>query len=142
MLKIAKQLTLFYAAGSLGALSNSLAIWLFGLLGITKALGVTIAPELTPIWLYPRIVWGGLWGVLFLIPNLPQNPITKGLLLSLGPTIIQLFVVFPLKAQKGIMGLDLGSLTPVFVIIFNGIWGITAAYWISYVKGLKNNINV
>ncbi len=114
MLKIAKQLTLFYTAGSLGALANSLAVWLFGLLGITKALGVTIAPELTPTWLYPRIVWGGLWGILFLIPNLPHHPITKGLLLSLGPIIIQLFVVFPLKAQKGIMGERFRILDPTF----------------------------
>ena len=122
MEKIAKKITLFYAAGSLGALANSLAVWLFGLIGITTTLGVSIAPELTPTWLYPRIVWGGIWGVLFLIPNLPHNPLIKGLLLSLGPTIVQLLIVFPVKAQKGMMGLDLGLLTPLFVIIFNGIF--------------------
>lgn len=137
MKSIAQKLTLFFAAGCLGGLLNSLAVWLFGLLGITIALGVSIAPQLTPAWLYPRIVWGGLWGFLFFIPVLTYKPLLKGLLLSLGPTLVQLFVVFPLKAQKGTMGLDLGTLTPVFVILFNAVWGIVAAYWIDYVSGRR-----
>jgi hypothetical protein len=77
MKNLAKQLTLFFSAGCLGALANSLALWLFGALGITAAVGARISPTLTPEWLYPRIVWGGLWGFLFLIPNLPTRPLTK-----------------------------------------------------------------
>ena len=134
MKKIAKKLTLFFSAGCLGGLTNSLAVWLFGLLGITKIFGVSIAPPLTPEWLYPRIVWGGLWGVLFLIPVLKNRLLMKGLLLSLGPTLVQLLIVFPVKAKKGILGLDLGLLTPLFVILFNAVWGVTAAYWIKYIK--------
>ena len=64
---------LAFSAGALGGLANSLAVWLFGALGITLALGVGIAPGLTPAWLYPRIVWGGLWGFLFLLPR-PAGP--------------------------------------------------------------------
>lgn len=134
MKKIAKKLTLFFSAGCLGGLTNSLAVWLFGLLSITKIFGVSIAPTLTPEWLYPRIVWGGLWGVVFLIPFLKNRLLIKGLLLSLGPTLIQLLVVFPVKAKKGILGLDLGLLTPLFVVLFNAVWGVTAAYWIKYLK--------
>jgi len=40
---------------------------------------------------------------------------------------MQLFIVFPLQAQKGIAGLELGLLTPLLVIFFNGIWGICTA---------------
>lgn len=134
MKSILQKLTLFFAAGCLGGLVNSLAVWLFGLLGITTSLGVSIAPQFTPAWLYPRIVWGGLWGFLFFLPGLTYNPFLKGLLLSIGPTLVQLFVVFPLKAQKGMMGLDLGALTPIFVILFNAIWGVVAAYWIDFVS--------
>lgn len=134
MKSITRKLTRFFAAGCLGGLINSLAVWLFGLLGITTALDVSIAPEFTPSWLYPRIVWGGLWGFLFFLPGLTYKPFLKGLLLSIGPTLVQLFIVFPLQAQKGMMGLELGNLTPVFVIIFNAIWGIVAAYWIDYVS--------
>ncbi|EAW39282.1 hypothetical protein [Lyngbya sp. PCC 8106] len=141
MKSITQKLTLFFAAGCLGGLVNSLAVWLFGLLGITTSLGVSIAPQFTPTWLYPRIVWGGLWGLLFFLTGLTYNPFLKGLLLSIGPTLVQLFVVFPFKAQKGMMGLDLGALTPIFVILFNAIWGVVAAYWIDYISERRRSAN-
>ncbi len=125
-----KKLLIIFAAGCVGGLANSLTVWWFGDLGITKALGVAIAPLLSPSWLYPRLVWGGLWGLLFILPFLPSKPISKGLLLSLFPTAVQLFVVFPLVAHKGVAGLDLGLYTPVFVVFFNAIWGIVTAFTI------------
>jgi hypothetical protein len=125
-----KQMSLGFSAGCLGAFANSLAVWLFGKVGITTALGVAIAPALTPGFLYPRVVWGGIWGLLFLIPLAVNRATLRGLIWSIGPTLVQLFIVFPLKAKKGLMGLDIGLLTPVFVIIFNGIWGVTAAHWL------------
>ena len=54
----------------------------------------------------------------------------RGLVYSIGPTLVQLFVVFPMKANKGMLGLDLGMLTPVLVVIFNAIWGWSAAIWL------------
>jgi hypothetical protein len=48
-------------------------------------------------------------------------------LFSLGPTLVQLFIVFPFKGDKGLMGIDLGTLTPLFVIFFNVVWGIKTA---------------
>ena len=133
MSSFAKKITLVFAAGCLGALLNSLAVWLCGELGITSGFGVKIAPTLSPQWLYPRIVWGGIWGFLFLLPLMRTRILSRGLILSLGPTLVQLFVVFPLKAHKGVMGLDLGSLAPVFVFIFNAIWGVTTAIWLRWV---------
>jgi len=133
MKKLAKRLTVIFAAGCLGSLANSLAVWLFGAYGITKTLGVRIAPDLSPIWLYPRLVWGGIWGLLFLLPVFRSSVLKRGLLLSLGPTIIQLFVVFPYKADQGMMGMGLGALTPLLVFVFNAIWGITVAIWLRFV---------
>ncbi len=127
-----KKLLVFFAAGCLGALANSLAVWLFGKYGITTGLGVSIAPSLSPAWLYPRVVWGGIWGLLFILPMLQTKPIVKGTILSLFPTIIQLFVVFPYKADKGIAGLELGLYTPLFVVFFNWVWGIVAALTIRF----------
>ena len=124
------KLLVVFAAGCLGALANSLAVWLFGDLGITSFLGVKIAPSLTPGWLYPRIVWGGIWGFLFLLPLMQKSLLLRGLIFSLGPTLVQLFVVFPMQANKGVMGLDLGTLTPLAVIVFNAIWGWSAAIWL------------
>jgi len=123
-----QRLGFVFSAGAAGGLANSIAVWLFGAVGITKAVGVALAPQLTAAWLYPRVVWGGLWGVLFLIPYLRSPLLLRGLVFSLGPTIIQLFVVFPYKANKGFLGLDLGLLAPLFVIIYNAVWGLTAVY--------------
>ena len=122
-----KKIMLFFAAGCLGALANSLTVWFFGTTGITGAMGVSISPALTPNWLYPRIVWGGLWGLLFLLPLHKTNIFSKGAILSLGPTVIQLFIIFPLKAHKGLAGLELGLLTPLLVLFFNWVWGVSAA---------------
>ncbi|UCG39575.1 MAG: hypothetical protein JSV00_04965 [bacterium] len=128
-----RRLSVLFAAGAVGGLVNSLSLWILGKLGVTTSLGVKLAPALTPPWLYPRLVWGGIWGALFLIPLFRRSPFKRGLLYSLGPTAVQLFVVFPYKAQKGTFGLDLGALTPLFVIVLNAIWGIAAAYWLGII---------
>jgi hypothetical protein len=128
-----RRLTLAFAAGCMGGLVNSLALWLFGRAGIPAELGVKLAPALTPQWLYPRLVWGGIWGFLFVLPIFRNNPTAQGLFFSLWPSIVQLFIVFPYQANQGLMGLDLGSLTPVFVLFFNAVWGLTAAFWLRMV---------
>lgn len=129
-----KKLLLMFSAGCVGALANSLTVWIFGDLGITQSMGVSIAPNLSPHWLYPRIVWGGLWGLLFVLPFLSSRLYLKATLLSLAPTLVQLFIVFPLKANKGMAGLDLGLLTPLFVVFFNWVWGMATAVTLKLAK--------
>jgi hypothetical protein len=136
MRNLSKNISMVFAAGCLGGLVNSLAVWAFGDLGINAALGVRIAPALTPQWLYPRIIWGGIWGLLFLLPLMRSRILSRGIIFSLGPTLVQLLVVFPLKAGKGYMGLDLGTLTPLLVFIFNAIWGIATAIWLRWASRL------
>ena len=134
MAHLLRRLGLVFAAGALGGLANGLVVWLFGEWGITGALGVKIAPALTPAMLYPRIVWGGIWGVLFLLPFFKVSFLKQGVLYSLGPVLVQLFVVFPYKAGKGMGGLDLGLSTPVFVVVFNVVWGVVAAFYLKMTK--------
>jgi hypothetical protein len=124
-------LSLTFAAGVVGGLINSLAVWLCGLQGLNQALGVQLAPALTPAFLYPRLVWGGLWGWLFLIPGGQGWRWRQGLLFSLAPSALQLFYIFPHRLHKGFLGWDLGLLTPLLVLIFNGIWGLATAFWLS-----------
>jgi len=128
-----QKLSLYFAAGSVGGMVNSLAVWLCGAYGISAALHVAIAPRLTPGWLYPRIVWGGLWGMLFLLPMTKNRFFLRGLLLSLGPSLVQLGYIFPHVLHKGMLGLQLGKLTPVLVLLFNAIWGVAAALWLRWV---------
>lgn len=129
-----KRLLICFAAGCLGALANSLAVWFFGDHGITGSLGVLIKPALTPAWLYPRIVWGGLWGLLFVFPIMNSKAFLKGVFISIFPTLFQLLVVFPYMAKKGFFGLSLGTLTPALVVFFNLLWGITASVAIKLSK--------
>ncbi len=111
------KILVFFAAGCLGGLANSLTVWIFGNFDITSSLGVAISPSLNLNWLYPRIVWGGLWGLTFVLPVYKSNLFFKGTMLSLLPTIVQLFVVFPFQVHKGMAGLELGLYTPVFVFV-------------------------
>jgi hypothetical protein len=129
-----KKLLLFFSAGCVGALANSLTLWFFGRQGITRAIGVSLSPALSPDWLYPRIVWGGLWGLLFILPMLNSRLFAKGSVLSLFPTAFQLFVVFPFMAHKGIAGLKIGLYTPACVLFFNWVWGMAAALTIKMAK--------
>jgi hypothetical protein len=118
-----KKLLLYFAAGCLGALANSLALWLLGHFDILQTMSIAMRPKLTPAWLYPRIVWGGIWGLAFVLPLLETKMLAKGSVLSLLPTLVQLFFVFPFMLHKGIAGLELGILTPVMVLFVNWIWG-------------------
>ncbi len=127
-----KEVSLTFAAGALGGLANSLTVWLFGAVGLNQLLGVALAPALTPAWLYPRLVWGGLWGWLFLLRFPRLAYLSRGIIFSLGPSLVQIFVVFPLKAQKGVGGIELGYLTPVLVLFFNAVWGLVTALWLKW----------
>ena len=136
-MKFLNKLSLAFAAGSVGGLLNSLVLWVFGAVGLNQFLGVQLAPALTPAFLYPRLVWGGLWGFLFLLSWRTPKIFLAGLLYSLGPTLVQLFFVFPYKADKGFLGLQLGLLTPLLVVLFNAVWGLGAAWWLSLIKNQK-----
>ena len=126
-----KNLSLVFAAGCLGGLVNSILVWFFGAIGITAAAGVHLAPPFTLPWLYPRLVWGGIWGVLFLIPWKWSYPL-KGLVYSLGPSLVTFFLVLPLQAHKGLFGLQLGTLMPLFVLFYNAVWGLAAGLWLKW----------
>lgn len=127
-----KEVSLTFAAGVLGGLANSLTVWGFGAVGLNQLLGVALAPALTLAWLYPRLVWGGLWGWLFLLrfPRLTYP--SRGFIFSLGPSLVQIFIIFPLKAQKGVGGIELGYLTPLLVLFFNAVWGLVTALWLKW----------
>ncbi len=121
----------YYLAGSVGAFINSMTVWLFGASGISAALSVSIQPKIEPSWLYPRLVWGGLWGLsYFLIKGKFKNRTLEAFVFSLPPTLVQLFLVFPYKAHKGFLGAELGNLTWALVILFNLIWALMTLFLI------------
>lgn len=117
-----------YVGGVIGALIDSINIWILGKVGFTALIGVGMRPEFRPAWLYPRLVWGGIWGILLLLPFMKGRTVQRGMLMSLAPTAMVYFVMFP-EMGKGIFGLGFGLLTPVLVLLLNFIWGIAASYW-------------
>lgn len=129
-----KSLTLVFAAGCLGGLINSLAVWISGTTELTAHFDVKIVPEMTRAWLYPRIIYGGLWGGLFLLPFLKRSYLFRGLLYSLAPSAVQLLIILPFCEHQGFLGTKLGDMTPAFVLGFNAIWGMTTGLWLQYVE--------
>ena len=117
-----------FTGGAIGGLVDSIAIWVLGKLGITALLGVTLRPDFTAPWLHRRIVWGGIWMLLLLLPLWQKRTVLRGCLFSLFPSAMMLFMVFP-NMGKGLLGIGFGTLTPMVVIGLNFIYGIVAAFW-------------
>lgn len=116
-----------FAAGSAGGLATALTVWLFGVPGITTQFGVDLVLPLTPPFIYSMIVWGGIFGFLFLLPVMQGSVVLRGIIFGLAPTVVQCLIVFPVKQEAGLLGLGLGKLTPVFVLLFNTVWGLVTA---------------
>lgn len=130
MRRFLDRMSAVFSAGAFGGVVASLVVWYFGEKGVTAALGVKIAPNLSAHWLYPWIVWGGLWGMLFLLPLMRRSVFLRGLLLSIGPALAYLFYIFPFVMGKGVWGFRLGLLTPFFVVFFSAVWGLSSAVWL------------
>jgi hypothetical protein len=126
-------LSLIFAAGAVGGLVKAVAAWMFGAAGINALLGFKMAPAMTPMWIYQHMVWGGIWALLFFLP-LTWSYYMRGVLFSLGQTLVQLLIIFP-KMGKGILGLQLGYMAPVLVTFFGVIWGLATAYWLKSSRG-------
>lgn len=124
-----------FAAGSAGGLATVITLWLFGVLGISAALAVALAPPLTPPLIYSMMVWGGIFGFLFLLPLMPGSVWLRGFIFGLAPTMVQCLIVFPVKMDAGIMGFGLGQLTPLLVLLFNTVWGVVTAYLFVHADG-------
>ena len=61
---VLNRLNALFSAGAFGGMLNCVVVWFFGVIGVNQILGVDIAPAFTPEYLYPRIVWGGIWGII------------------------------------------------------------------------------
>ena len=125
---IIRKLSGAFTGGAIGGLVDSINIWVLSNLGITTLLGVSMKPEFTAPWLYQRMVWGGIWMLLLLLPLWKDRTVLRGCMFSLLPSTMMLFMVFP-SMDKGLLGLGFGVLRPVVVIALNFIYGIVAAFW-------------
>jgi|SRR3954463_15770376 len=129
-----KNALVVFAAGCLGALIQCVVMWLFTRYGVTHSLHVNLPGSIYAGWLYPRIVWGGLWGFLFLLPILSSSVFARSFVLALIPAGVQLFVIYPLYEHKGFAGLSLGALTPFLVLFFYWVWSLATTVTLKLAK--------
>lgn len=132
-MNIIRKISAAFTGGALGALLDSFNIWAMGKTGLSDFIGITMKPEFTAPWAYKRMIWGGIWMLLLLLPIMKRRTITRGMLFSLIPSAMMFFVVLP-QMGKGFYGLGFGTLMPVVVIILNFIYGIFASFWYSQAK--------
>ena len=116
-----------FGAGAIAGFLQTILIWLVGQFGMFALLQLPLKFELNLVWFYQRITWGGLWGLVFLIPLLRSVPQWKrGLVFGILPALLSLFVFLPFKDGHGYMGLNLGVMMPIVVVGFGLIWGMIA----------------
>lgn len=122
-----------FCGGMLGALLGSLGLWAAGHWGVTAAAEVRLAPELSPQWLYPRLVHGGIWGLLYYptvaSPRRRRHWVRKGFWVALIPCIFTLLYTFPSKAGIGMLGLSLGTFTPLIILLSWLLWGLGIGFF-------------
>lgn len=135
-MKPLRNISLAFTGGAIGALLDSFNIWFMGKVGISDLIGITMQPEFTGPWVYKRMIWGGIWMLLLILPVLKIRPYARGMLFSLVPSAMMLFMVFP-SMNKGLLGLGFGTMMPVVVIVLNFIYGIVASSWYNAGKRRK-----
>lgn len=126
-----KNISLAFAAGSLGGLLQGLTAWLCGALGLNALLGSQMTLPLTPFWVYHHVVWGGLWALLFLLPLKKISYMSLGIIYSLPQTLVALFILMP-RVGEGFLGLRLGYATPLLIFFFGLVWGVTTGIWLKW----------
>ena len=125
MHKLFGNLLQVFGAGAIGGLLQTLLILVVSELGLFTLFQLPLKFEFNLVWFYQRITWGGLWGLLFLIPLLLSVPQWKrGLVLGIVPALASLFIFLPFKDGHGYLGLNLGVMMPVVVVAFGLIWGM------------------
>lgn len=97
---------LYYAAASLGGLAVVHSAWILGHIGVADLLGMAIKPKLEPAWVYRAMVWGGLWGLIFLLPIEIEPLWLKGALLTLAPILAAFVYFIPMRGGRAIFALD------------------------------------
>jgi hypothetical protein len=125
MKEFLRNLSFCFAAGCIAGLGYAIGLWAMGQYGFTRFLHVDIAPHLSNAYIYQRVVWGGICGLIFLLPW-RKSWFSRGLLLSLVPAGILLLVLLPMYGF-GLGALALGTFTPLVIILACALGGVVGS---------------
>lgn len=133
--------SLAFTAGALGALANRILIWVLGLFAVIPPTHFEFPfPVGTKLWLYAAIVWGGLWGFLFLI-RWRTNWWVRGIVFGFGPSLGVWLVIYPYVAHAGFFGLSRGVGALAIPFLANNIaWGLVASWWYDFTGGRTDRV--
>lgn len=133
MSKSGALLAVSFVSGLLGGIAKSVFLWACSNWGVFSFIKVSLSQQLSLPSLYPAMFSGGLWGlVYFLLIGTPRQRchwIRKGLWISLVPTLVSIFYLYPSIYQRGIGGIKLGLLMPLVIIIGNLFWGFFTGFF-------------
>lgn len=118
-----RQVALCFAAGAAGGFAKCAVSWGAARGGVTVVVGLHGATALQPGALYARIVWGGLWALLFLLPPLRRSVLFGGVVAAVVVTLMQ-WVVLPLWWHAAI---HFAPLPMLDALLLNMVWGLVAA---------------
>lgn len=126
-------LTLGFGAGAFGACILGLVAFALGRLGVPEMLGLTMPAPKLPEALYRAIVWGGIWGLLFVVPAFNRPWWFKGIIIGLLATVALVLYFAPALRGGPAWGI-------VYAAVLNGIvWGLAAGLWWAMVSGARKN---
>jgi len=129
-----KKLPVVFSSGAFGGFIEVLTYYIFSLTGIVAIFGMPAAPGWKPEMVYRPVVWGGLWGIVFLIPFLDELYILKGIVLSILPTLAAWFIFIPGKMP---VNMRPGLMALLLIVIQNAIWGIVTVLMIKYFENTE-----
>jgi len=130
-----KRLAAAYFGGALGAMVVTLVLWGAARAGLFKEIDVAWRTSLS--WedsIAPNLLLGSLWGLgLPLLRKRIPDLVRACLVLSMAPAIAQLFFWMP-QAGHGMLGVELGALTPVVILAACLLWGYTLSQGVARVE--------
>jgi hypothetical protein len=130
-----REFALCFAAGAAGGMAKGLLVLACSYFPVSAVLGRHLASALHPQnlphdnGLYARVVWGGLYAFVFLLPVARNSLLFSGLLWGAVITLLQ-WVVLPLLHG----GLNFSLMPVVATLILNSAWGLVTALMLRWTR--------
>ena len=134
-LDLSARLGLGMLGGVLGAAATAVVRSALVEIGVDGVVGVTLPSDWTGPSFLAHLGSGAAWGLVLgvLYGHVPGgSPSTRGILFSLVPTCYLLLKVYPVDRDLGLLGVELGTLTFLFVAVLNLFWGLIAGVTIGW----------
>jgi hypothetical protein len=115
-----------FAAGCFGGIAVNAFSLLFGFLNLPRVIGIDLAPDFNLVDLVSDILWGGVWGLAFLIPLLDGMVTIKGIFIGILSFCVQLLVTISYVHNHAISVHEPLALI-AYLLGLNVFWGVIAS---------------